>query len=194
MKFGILYWNIKENRFVLEDGDYSFFLASDSQTIGLSKTLSIKGEKLNSPYEKEIYDAYSENPENISDDNFVRMSGKKIPPLPKKKPIKLESRFSDLKETFMGRILFNAVLSVANKDLKKARKMPEGVEKENKIKGALFLKRILESNSIITMSMSAGKSFPYNFALGFVDLANGHLFKGIKDFCSPIKVADLPEK
>lgn len=59
----------------------------------------------------------------------------------------------------MGEILFNAILSVAKKDMKKAKKLPESVERDNKIKGAMFLKRILESNSVITMSMSAGMSF-----------------------------------
>lgn len=43
--------------------------------------------------------------------------------------------------------------------MKKAKKLPESVERDNKIKGAMFLKRILESNSVITMSMSAGMSF-----------------------------------
>ena len=93
----------------------------------------------------------------------------------------------------MGKILFNAVLSVAKKDMKKAKKLPEGAERDNKIKGAMFLKRILESNSIITMSMSAGTSCPYHFAKGFVDLANGRIIKGIKDFCSPVKTAALPK-
>ena len=93
----------------------------------------------------------------------------------------------------MGRILFNAVLGVANKQMKKAQKLPEGTEKDNKIKGAMFLRRILESNSVVTMSMSAGKNMPYNFAQGFVNLANGRIIKGIKCFCTKIKVPALPK-
>ena len=71
--------------------------------------------------------------------------------------------------------------------------MPEGAERDNKIKGALFLERILNSNSLITMSMSAGKSCPYNFAQGFMHFANGHILKGIKCFCTKIKVPALPK-
>ena len=93
----------------------------------------------------------------------------------------------------MGKILYNAVLSVAKKDMKKAKKLPEGIERDNKIKGAMFLKRILESNSVVTMSMSAGKSFPYNFATGLINLSNGRIIRGIKDMCSPIKVPALPK-
>ena len=87
------------------------------------------------------------------------------------------------------------LLTVETEDIEwsSLKKLPEGAEKDNKIKGAMFLKRILESNSIITMSMSAGKSCPYNFAQGFVNLANGHIIKGIKCFCTKIKVPKLPK-
>ena len=72
--------------------------------------------------------------------------------------------------------------------------LPEGTEKENKIKGALFLKRVLDTNSLLTMTMSASTSFPYNFAEGFVDLANGHIIRGIKDLAKKINAPALPEK
>ena len=71
--------------------------------------------------------------------------------------------------------------------------MPEGTERDNTLKGAQFLRRILESNSLRSMSMSSGKSMPYNFANGFMELTNGHIFKGIKCFCTPIKVPRLPK-
>ena len=77
--------------------------------------------------------------------------------------------------------------------MRAAQKLPEGSERDNKIKGATFMKRILESNSLICMSMSAGKSFPYNFAQGFVYLANGKLFRGLKCFCTKIQVPALPK-
>ena len=117
-----------------------------------------------------------------------------IPEEPKRFPVTLESRFTDLKQTFMGRILYNAVLSVANKQAKEAEKLPDGAEKDNKRKGAQFLKRILESNSPRSMTMTAGKSMPYNFAQGFVELTNGHLIKGAACFLKKIKVPKLPKE
>ena len=192
-KADLSYYNVKEKRYVLESGEYEFQLCSDSESVKLSEKIKIDGENVPSPYDKEIFDLYENSPDKISDEAFEKMSGLKIPALPPVKPITLESRFTDLQKTFMGRILYNAVLSVAKKDMKKALKLPEGAERDNKIKGAMFLKRILESNSIITMSMSAGKSCPYHFAKGFVDLANGRIIKGIKDFCSPVKTAALPK-
>lgn len=117
-----------------------------------------------------------------------------VPELPPSFPVTLESRFSDLQQSFMGRILFGAVLSVANSQMKKAEKMPDGPEKENARKGALFLKRILESNSLRSMSMSAGQSMPWHFANGFMELTNGHLIKGAKCFMTPIQVPKLPKE
>ena len=192
-KHDLSYYNVKEKRYILENGDYEFQLCSNSEMVKLFETITIVGEKVLSPYDQEIYNLYENSLDKISNDAFEKMSGLKIPTISPVKPISLESRFTDLKETFMGRFLYNAVLSVAKKDMKKALKLPEGVERDNKIKGAMFLKRILESNSIITMSMSAGKSCPYHFAQGFVNLANGHIIKGIKNFCSPVKMVELPK-
>ena len=187
------YFNVKEDRFVLESAKYDFLVSSSSEKVELEGSLNLRGEKLPSPYSSEINELYSSDPSKTSDEDFEAMSGLKIPPKHEIKPITLDSRFSDLNHTFMGKILFNAVIGVAKKDMKKARKLPEGSEKDNKIKGALFLKRILESNSLITLSMSAGKSLPYNFAKGFMDLSNGHIIKGIKDFCGKVKAPELPK-
>ena len=117
-----------------------------------------------------------------------------VPPLPPRLPITMESRFTDLRQTFMGRILFNAVLSVASKQERKAKKLPDGPERDNALKGALFLRRILESNSLRSMSMSAGQSMPWHVARGMMELANGHMIKGIKCFLSPVIVPKLPKE
>lgn len=193
-KADLRYWNIKEERWIMEGGAYEFQICSDCQTVRLRRALEIEGETAAPAYEESVNKEFlGAHLDTVTDEIFERMSGRKIPTIPKKKPVRMESRFTDLKATFMGKILFDAVLSVAKKDMKKAKKLPEGAERDNKIKGAIFLKRILESNSIITMSMSAGNSCPYHFAQGMVHLANGHLIKGIKSLMTPIKVPKLPK-
>ena len=117
-----------------------------------------------------------------------------VPEVPPRFPVTLESRFTDLNQTFLGRILYGAVLATAGKQEKEAAKLPAGPEKDNKIKGAQFLRRILESNSPRTLSMSAGKSFPYHFAEGFVELTNGRLLRGARCFLTKIKVPKLPKE
>ena len=117
-----------------------------------------------------------------------------ITPEPPRFPVTLESRFTDLNQTFMGRILYNSVMSVVKKNMKQAEKLPEGPERDNAIKGAIFMKRIMDSNSPRSLSMCAGKQMPYNFAEGFVELTNRHLMKGIRCFIKKIKVPKLPKE
>ena len=109
-------------------------------------------------------------------------------------PVTVESRFTDLNQSFMGRILYNAVLSVVKKQMKQAQKLPEGPERDNAIKGAYFMKRIMDSNSPRSLSMCAGNRMPYNFAQGFAELTNGHLIKGIRCFMKRIDVPKLPKE
>lgn len=179
----------------MESGNYELQICSDCETVKLKKTLMVAGGISESPYTERVNAVYRKaDLPSVTNELFEEMSRQKIPAVPPKKPLRLESRFTDLRATFMGRILFNAVLGVARKQMKRALRLPESAERDNKIKGALFLKRILESNSIISMSMAAGKSMPYNFAQGFVNLANGRLLKGIKCFCTKIKVPVLPKE
>ena len=189
------FWNIKENGWELEGGEYEFQLCCDCQTVKLSAKLATGARNGANVYTERVNSIYSSAQIlQMTDEVFEEMSGLKIPEIPPLKPIRLDSRFSDMQATFLGRIIYKIVLGLAGKDMKKALKLPEGAERDNKIKGAVFLQRILESNSLITMSMSAGKSCPYNYAQGFLNLANGHIFKGIKCFCTKIKVKTPPEK
>lgn len=193
-KDDLRYWNVKANGWATEGGEYELQICSDCQTVRLSQTVTLKGDGMENPYSEEVNRIYGNVEfDKVTDSVFEEMSGLKAPALPPKKPVNLESRMTDLRSTFFGKILCNAIVGVAEKDMKKAKKLPEGTERDNRIKGAFFLKRVLESNSVLTMSMSAGRQFPYNFAQGFVNLANGHLLKGIRCFCTKIKVSAQPE-
>ena len=193
-KADLRYFDTEKRDWVLEGGKYELQLCSDCQTVIFSKTVSIEGENF-APYSEEIKKIYDGAAfAGLTDSLFERMSGQEIRPVPPEKPVRLESRFTDLRATFMGRILFKAVLGVAGRQLRAAKKLPAGPERDNKIKGATFMKRILESNSLICMSMSAGKVFPYNFAQGFVYFANGKLLRGLKCFCTKIQVPALPKE
>ena len=188
-------WNVKEGRFAVEGGEYAVEICTDCCTPVFSQKIAAAGESLAGVYAEEVNAAYRGCIAAVTDELFERMSGQAIPPLPPKKPITMDSRFSDLAEAgLMGKILHGAVLSVANGQMKRAKKLPAGPERDNKVKGAMFMRRILESNSLTSMTMCAGSSCPYNFAQGFMHLANGHLWKGIKCFCTNIKVPKLPKE
>ena len=188
------YFNIKEHRWVLESGAYTFQLCSDCQTVRLSATTEIQGEDVPSPYTPQALAAYmGADTARMTDAAFTAMSGLEIPALPPVLPITLRSRFTDLRQTGFGRFLCFVVFAVVGAARRKAEKMPEGAPRDNAVKGVLFMRRLLESNSIHSMSMSFGKFCPYSVALGIVDLANGHFLRGIRHFCSPVRVPPLPK-
>ena len=76
---------------------------------------------------------------------------------------------------------------------KQARKLPDGPEKDNSIKGAQFMRKMLESNSPRSLTMETGITFPYNFAQAFVELTNGHIIKGLGYFLKKTEVPKLPK-
>ena len=188
------YYNTSAGKWLLETGQYDIFICSDCTEAKLSQTVSIEGDDSVLTYSQKVVTAYNKDIADISDDIFEEVLKDKIPLLPPIRPFTIESRFSDLSDSLSGKILFKSVMSVANKQRRQAEKLPEGLEKDNRIKGALFLSRILESNSLRSMSMSARKSFPYNFALGFMEMANGHIIKGIKHFLTKIEAPELPKE
>ena len=117
-----------------------------------------------------------------------------IPQDPSRLPLTTESRFSDLTQTAMGRILHRAIMSsVAGKLEKEAKRMPDGPERDAELKGALFMRRVLESNSLRSLSMNAGGQLPFNFAQGLAELANGNLIRAARCFLKKIQVPPLPK-
>ena len=204
-------FSLEKQSWVLEEGNYKVQLCKNAEEViweatvqnatgargkGAARTASDilrcdeHGEQLVSV--AEIY--HAARLEAVTDAVFEQMSGIKIPARTPSLPITLESRFTDLQQTFLGRILFHAVLSTADKSEKEALKLPEGTERDNRLKGAVFLRRILESNSLMTMCMSAGKSLPYHVAVGMAELANGHVLRGVKLMLSAPKAPKLPKE
>jgi len=200
------YYSVSNGKYILDGGRYLLHVASSSVKTELSAHILIDGNADNytadmgdtnmqpPEYSARVLDAYSKDVAKISDDIFIEMSGLSVPVVESKLPITLESRFYDLNQTFMGRILYSAVTGVANRKLKKAKKLPKGERRDNEIKGAIFLKRIFDTETLIGMTMTAGKQFPYNFAKGFMHLANGKIFSGIACFLRPIKAPKLTKK
>ena len=191
----LCYWNVAIGRRVLEDGTYYLEICSDCQTVCMQQAVEIRGEHAPAPYAADVLAIYRRaDLAHVSDEVFEKMAGIPIPAVPCRKPIHLESRFSDLKSTLIGKLLYHSVLMVARIDMYKAKRMPEGVERDNKIKGAMMLYNVLDSNSLISMSMCSSGHFSYYMAKGFADLANGKLFKGLKNICTGVKAPGLPKE
>lgn len=190
----ISFWDVKENAWTLENGEYTVEVGASSEDIRLTAPLTVtEGVTVTSPYPDSINEKMK-RAEPIDDETFSALLGSPLPEEPPVLPLTMESRFCDFQKTFMGRILYNAVCGVAKKQLKKAKKLPAGPERDNRIKGAIFLQRIFDTNCMRTLSLSAGKSMPWNVAEGFMQLGNGHLIRGITAMCKSYKIKGADEK
>ena len=182
------FWNVKENAWTLENGEYTVGVGASIEDIRLTAPLTVtEGVTAASPYPDTVNREMS-GAKPVGNAAFAALLGKPLPEEPPVLPLTMESRFCDFRKTFMGRILYNAVCGVAKKQLKKSKKMPAGPERDNRIKGAIFLQRIFDTNCVRTLSLSAGKSMPWNIAEGFVQLGNGHLIRGVAAMCRSYKI------
>lgn len=188
------FWNVGKNVWTFENGEYTIEVGTSSAEIRLTAPLTVtEGVTITSPYPDTINRKMS-GAARIGNMEFADLLGSPLPDEPPVLPLTMESRFCDFQKTFMGRILYNAVCGVAKKQLKKAKKLPAGPERDNRIKGAIFLQRIFDTNCVRTLSLSAGKSMPWNIAEGFVQLGNGHLICGIAAMCKSYKIKGADEK
>ncbi len=187
------FWNVKENAWTLENGEYTVGVGASSEDIRLTAPLTVaEGVTATLPYPDSINEKMK-CAEPIDDEAFSALLGSPLPDEPPVLLLTMESRFCDFRKTFMGRILYNAVCGVAKRQLKKAKKLPAGPERDNRIKGAIFLQRIFDTNCVRTLSLSAGRSMPWNIAEGFVLLGNGHLLRGVAAMCKSYKIKGADE-
>lgn len=187
------FWNIKTNSWTLENGEYTIEVGASSEDIRLTAPLTVaEGVTATSPYPDSVNEKMK-GAKPVDNAAFADLLGTPLPDEPPVLPLTMESRFCDFRKTFMGRILYNAVCGVAKRQLKKAKKLPARPERDNRIKGAIFLQRIFDTNCVRTLSLSAGKSMPWNIAEGFVQLGNGHLIRGIAAMCQSYKIKGADE-
>ena len=176
------YWNVDENRWVLENGVYELCLASSAADIRLTQPMEISdAEDLPSPYNKVVTADY-QLPPRLIPASFSELVGSHINDEPDLKPLTINSMLKDFQKSFFGRIFYNAVIHTVNKDYKKALSMPDSLERDARIKNSYFIVRMMPRQSIRSMTMASGGGFKYHIALGVVELANGHLFRALKHF------------
>ncbi|MBQ8290024.1 MAG: glycoside hydrolase family 3 C-terminal domain-containing protein [Clostridia bacterium] len=190
------YYDIKKKRRVREGGEYTLMVGASALDIRLTRKIDILGDTDKSPYSPEVMTAYRDfSGDNITDELFEEMSGIAVPDGTEPLPLTMESRFCDLKRTFLGRIIYRTVMYFMCTRLEKqAERLPEGPERDNRLKGARFLRRIMDSNSIGTLCTCSSGTLSLNVAEGILNIANGKIFRGICRMMGGHKAPPLPDK
>ena len=194
-KSDLRYFNIDQNRWVLENGEYVFELCSDCESvIARASYYEIEGEEVSSPYTGRVSDAYKRLDLSVIDNAlFEEMSGLKIPKTRSIKPFTTESRIDTFQEGLIGKLIYKILMSVPAKKMKEAESIQDEVKRQHAIKGAEFIKRNMETNCLRAMSMS-DRRLPYNIAEGLVALSNWRFIKAIGKFVKKIKAPKLPDE
>lgn len=188
------FYNVKQQKWVLEKGTYEILIGASSRNILLKSKIDIKGAESETVYNENISKVYN-NLTNfeVSDEIFEQLIKKNIPLAPPVKPITMESRFIDYKKRFFGKIVYNMVIGVVTKQIKKADKLKDNAKKDSMFKSAVFMKRMMDASSMRFVLTAGGGRINYNMANGLVAFANGRLFKAIYLLLKKEKPLPLPK-
>lgn len=162
------YYDILDKDFVVEDGDYIIEIASSSRDIIYEESIVLEGKKEGFPYQ-DITTYSPSNPE-FSDEDFVKILGRDLPPLNRGKgKIHRNSTINDFKQTLLGRIIVSIVLSVA-----------KGQEESEDIFDADSFKEQMGFMPLRALSNMSNGAFPYKLMYALIDLLNGKFISAIK--------------
>ncbi len=176
------------NSWVLETGDYVFEICKNANEVILSYDVDIDCE--DEIIENELYNKmYKKDITKITHSDYEKLIGKKICDIPYEKPYDLNTPIGCF-ESVGGKFLFKCIIMGAKFVLKKAKKSK--VDRETKVKNAYFALRVMPYLSLRAMSFTSEGMLSYRMALGLLDIANGHLFRGIgklitKEKCFKLK-------
>lgn len=215
-------YDVRSRRRILEAGEYVVEVGSSSEDIRLRRDLSVaatpipvsdpktEGEPASgqpgagqpkaeptpvAQWPEEVLRAYSDWADfDVPDGAFEQLLGRSVPDPPPPLPLTMESPFTDFRRTFFGRIVFSIAMSVAGRLERQARRLPPGKERDNRLKGALFMGKIVSTSSPRSLTMAGPDSLPYHWAEAFVELGNGRLLSALKRFFTPVKVPPLPKE
>lgn len=201
------YWNRREQRFVLENGEYPLYIAASAEDIRLKCSIRVSGQKPADPPDRaEVVQAYEcmaadtaagrkQTP--LTDPRyFAAIYGGSVPgDNTDKWDITLETPLSDYSRRRGGRLINRGIDFFFRHENRKISRMPEGEEKEACRRDARFMQNLVPRNSIRSLVQSSGGGrVRMKMAHAAVEFANGHVLKAIHSFFAREKVLPLPSE
>ena len=160
------YFDVNDSKFMVEDGEYIIEVGSSSRDIKLSEKVFVGGKKENFTNTNLLsyYDG------SFSFEDYQKLIGKELPPLEVSKgKFHENSTLSDLKKTFIGKIISKVIVS-KSKGQQDAEDIFEGSSFEDTLN---FMPLRALSN------MSDGQ-LPENMMYGIIDICNHNFKDGIR--------------
>jgi len=173
------YYNTNISDWHVDGGRYSICLASSSADIRLEKVIDIEvNDGVLVPDYKKLAPAYYNLPSEdfkIEEDQFRALYGRK---LPRRHALKGEiftrsSSMLEVKEKWIGKILYNVML-------KNAKKMLGSDDETPGLMNEAMIESLISEMPIRTLGMLGGDRLPKFFAEALVEILNGRWVKGFR--------------
>ncbi|MDR3185641.1 MAG: glycoside hydrolase family 3 C-terminal domain-containing protein [Christensenellaceae bacterium] len=167
------YYNIKENDWTIESGDYHILIGASSSDIKLSAVLNIDAPKNEMPYSAGAIGEYYSFDGSISDESFAAVLGYQPPPSEYKiEPIREITTPKEARVKFAGRI-FHSILKLGMKQVFKANKDDSQTK---------FIQELMLTNTMRGLSTCSGGLVSRKMLSLFIGVLNGRslLFRGIR--------------
>lgn len=175
------YYHTGRGAFLFEPGEYTFSVCRDVETVILSRTLFLDGEAVEPPQAPQVYRAYcGADVCAVSEQTFCRLLGAPLPSPRPRLPLTMESVLTDFRLTRCGRVLLRLLLLVPAGAKVLACLRPHKEQRIRALRGALFMRRILLSNCLRSLSHSGPALVPYHAAEAMLYFANGHPWQALR--------------
>ena len=161
-KEDLKYYSVTKHDFILEEGEYNFFIAKNCNDESMKLCLNIEGEKVIEPSYPSIYSSFNRP---VSKEEFELVYGKKINTSHKIKPYTMDTTIGELRKSFLGSIVFG----IAEKEVKKR----ASEEMRDMIVGSYNMTPIRSSSM-------AGFELTRENVEGILDIFSWHVFRGLK--------------
>jgi beta-glucosidase len=176
----LAHWDVSVQDWVLENGEYEILVAASAADIRLTAPLTVtSGRTPRSPYPAAVDAAYATPPRTVPGE-FPALLGRQLPDLPKTGRLTMETRLTDARGTLLGAIMLRVASSRARKDYAAALAMPDGTERDARVKNAHFVLRMMPFQSLRSMAMASGGALPLRIAEGISHLAQGRPISAVR--------------
>lgn len=188
-------YDVSCHGFILEKGQHTIEVCKDVETVIFSEPIDASdGVKITSIYPYIDLESFSSgHMEEISDHDYLMANSLTVETIDDMgEQLTLDSTLRDFKRTFWGRRIFALVNKFSGKPMKNAKKIEDVNERIRSIQCAKFIQQMSINSTIRFLSMNAGDMLTLNRAQGLVDIANGHIFRGLKKMIKRTKTTKLP--
>ncbi|MCI2068119.1 MAG: glycoside hydrolase family 3 C-terminal domain-containing protein [Bacilli bacterium] len=173
------YFNPLLYKWVLENGTYPLYIATDANSIIFKDQIEIKGEKeIPSPYSASLNDTYDKIADNgIDEQTFLALLNKKQIEKRTIPPFTTEDCLKDFVITPSGKAISDGIISRSSSNIPDPATLPDGEAKDALIRNKALIVGLMPSMSLRVMVETGGGAMSLKVAEGMVAAANGDFVK-----------------